>query len=39
MTDAPIPWPIGKRGRGRSLVVFKGLAKAIRRESNQAICH
>src|SRR6516165_4814506 len=38
MTDAPIPWPIGKRGRGRSLVVFKDLAKALRRESNQAIC-
>jgi hypothetical protein len=39
MTDAPIPWPIGKRGRGRhSLVVSKGLAKAIRRESEQAIC-
>jgi hypothetical protein len=40
MTDSRIPWPIGKRGRGRhSLVVYKGLAKAIRRESNLAICH
>ena len=39
MTDTPIPWPIGKVGRGRSLVVYKGLAKAIRRESNQAVCH
>jgi hypothetical protein len=40
LTDAPIPWPVGKGGRGRhSLVVFKDLAKAIRRESNQAICH
>jgi hypothetical protein len=39
MTDAPIPWPIGKRIRGHSLVVFKDLAKALRRESNQAICH
>jgi hypothetical protein len=40
MTDSRIPWPIGKRGRGRhSLVVYKDLAKAIRRESNQAICH
>jgi hypothetical protein len=39
MTDAPIPWPLGKRGRCRdSLVVFKDLAKAIRRESEQAIC-
>jgi hypothetical protein len=39
LTDAPIPWPVGKRGRGRhSLVVYKGLARAIRRESEQAIC-
>jgi hypothetical protein len=39
LSDAPIPWPLGKSGRGRhSLVVYKGLAKAIRRESNQAIC-
>jgi hypothetical protein len=40
MTDAPIPWPVGKSGRGRhSLIVYKALAKAIRRESNQAISH
>jgi hypothetical protein len=39
LTDAPIPWPFGRRGRGRDLlVVYKGLAKAIRRESEQAIC-
>lgn len=29
MTDAPIPWTIGRHGAGRcSLVVFKDLAKA-----------
>ena len=40
LSDAPIPWPIGRRGRGRhSLIVYKGLAKAIRRESNQAIAY
>ena len=40
MTDAPIPWPVGKKGRGRhSLIVFKDLAKAVRRESNQAVAH
>jgi hypothetical protein len=39
MTDAPIPWPIGRLRQGRALVVYKGLAKAIRRESNQAVCH
>lgn len=40
MTDAPIPWPIAKGGRGlHSLVVFKDLAKAVRRESEVAICY
>jgi hypothetical protein len=39
-TDAPIPWPVAKGGRGpHSLVVYKDLAKAVRRESEQAICH
>jgi hypothetical protein len=38
MNDAPIPWPVAKGGRGRhSLVVYKGLTKAVRRESEQAI--
>jgi hypothetical protein len=40
VTDAPIPWPVGKRGRGRhTLIVYKDLAKAVRRESELAICH
>jgi hypothetical protein len=40
LTDAPIPWPVGKGDAGRpSQVVFKDLAKAIRRESNQAVAH
>jgi hypothetical protein len=40
MTDAPIPWPLGKNDRGRhSLIVYRDLAKALRRESNQAISH
>jgi hypothetical protein len=35
MTEALIPWPIAKGGRGRhSLVVYKDLLKALRRESN-----
>src|SRR5262245_26036013 len=38
LTDARIPWPVGKRGRARSLVVCGGLAEAVRRESNQAVC-
>jgi hypothetical protein len=40
INDAPILWPLGKRGRGRrSLVVYKDLGKALRREANQAIAH
>jgi hypothetical protein len=40
MTDAPIQWPVGKHGAGRhTLIVFKDLAMAVRRESNQAICY
>ncbi len=40
MTDAPIPWPLGLHGAGRhSLVVYKDLVKAVRRESEQAICY
>jgi hypothetical protein len=32
--DAPILWPLCKRGPGRALVVYKGLKKALCRESN-----
>jgi hypothetical protein len=39
LSDGPIPWPIGKRGRGKSLVVFKNLARAVRRESELAVVH
>lgn len=39
LTDARIPWPIGKRGRAKTFVVFDGRAQAIQRESNQAVCH
>ena len=39
LSDAKIPWPIGKLRQGRSLIMYGGLADAIRRESNQAVCH
>jgi hypothetical protein len=39
LTDARIPWPVGKKGRARSLVVNGGLAKAVLRESATAVCH
>jgi hypothetical protein len=39
LSDAPIPWPVGKRGRAKSLVVYRDLAEAVRRESNLAVAH
>ncbi len=39
ITDAKIPWPIGKKGSHKSLVIFDDLADALRRESNQAVCY
>ena len=36
-----IPWPIGKGGRlgQRSLVLYRGLARAVQKESLLAVCH
>jgi hypothetical protein len=31
--------PVGRKGRAKSLVVFKGLARAVRRESGVAVAH
>src|SRR5439155_9305742 len=41
ISDGRIPWPVGqpKGSRARSLIVFDALADAVRRESNQAVCH
>ncbi len=39
LTAGRIPWPAGKRGRAKALVVCGGLAEAVRRESNLAVCH
>ena len=39
LSDSKIPWPIGKRGRGTSPVVYADLANAIRREANVAVCY
>jgi hypothetical protein len=38
LTDGPIPWPIGKTLRARGLVLYRDLARAVRRESNQTVC-
>jgi hypothetical protein len=39
LSDAPIPWPIGKRGRAKSLIVYRDLFQAVRRESALAVMH
>jgi hypothetical protein len=38
-SDAPLPWPVCRRGKWRVSIVFRGLDRAVRRESEQAICH
>ena len=38
-SDAPSPRPVGERGRAKGLVVYHGLADAVRRESAQAVAH
>ena len=37
LTDAPVPWPIGKTARAKSLVLYRDLARAVRREANQDV--
>ena len=38
ISDAPIPWPMTRRTRGRPFLIVSGaLVRAIRRESNQAV--
>jgi len=41
LKDTPVPWPVARLPglSSRGLVVFKGLAKAVRLESATAVCH
>ncbi len=39
LSAAKIPWPIGKRGPGKSPVLYGALANAVRREAKQAVAH
>ena len=39
ISNGRIPWPIGQTTRAKSLVVYGGLAKAIRCESVQAVAY
>ncbi len=37
LSDAKIPWPIGKKGRAKTLIVYDALATAVREESNATV--
>jgi len=37
LSDAPIPWPIGEKDGEQSLVVYRGLARALKCETATAI--
>ncbi|HEY1602813.1 MAG TPA: NUMOD3 domain-containing DNA-binding protein [Pirellulales bacterium] len=39
LSGGRIPWPIGKANGAKSLVLYKGLARALSRESGPAVCH
>lgn len=39
LSEAPIPWPVGKKGRSRALVLFGALAEAVRRETALAVAY
>ena len=39
LSSGRIPWPCFQNGRHRSPVLFGALAKAVRRESNQAVAY
>jgi hypothetical protein len=39
MSDGPNQWPIGQTKRAKSLVLFRGLARAVRREAAAAGMH
>ena len=38
-TDGAIPWPLGKTARRPAMIVYGDLARAVRRESEQAVAH
>jgi hypothetical protein len=39
LSDAPTPWPLHKRGRWLVPLLFGGLVRALRRESEQAVAY
>jgi hypothetical protein len=39
LTDAPVPWPVGKLGAHKSMILYADLARAVRREAALAVAH
>jgi hypothetical protein len=39
LSDGRIPWPVGYGPGGRSLVLYRGLARAVQRETSAAVMH
>jgi hypothetical protein len=39
LSDAPVPWPLCRCGKWRVPVVYRGLARAVRRESELAVAY
>jgi hypothetical protein len=39
LSASRIPWPIGQTTRAKSLVLYRDLARAVRRESSLAVCY
>ena len=41
LSDARIPWPLGRvhGNNNRGLIIYGALARAVRRESNLAVCY
>ena len=39
VTDGPIPWPVGKKGRARAPILCGDWVEAVRRESNQGVVY
>jgi hypothetical protein len=37
LREAPIPWPVGKRGKATTLILYADLERAVRRESAVAV--
>jgi hypothetical protein len=37
LSDGPMPWPIGEQDYKRELIVYRGLARALRTEGAAAI--